>query len=88
VSILQRQGQMISTLAGNLCAVESDLKVALKTVEQQGRFMADQSVRIDQLEQLLKLQPPEATLGGPAEMAAEVSADIEARSLRLWVSSD
>lgn len=50
---------MISTLAGNLCAVESDLKVALKTVDQQGRFMADQSVRIDHLEQLLKLQQPD-----------------------------
>lgn len=42
---------MISTLAGNLCAVESDLKHALKTVEQQGRFMADLSVRIDELTQ-------------------------------------
>jgi hypothetical protein len=70
VSILQRQGQMISTLAGNLCAVESDLKVALKTVEQQGRFMADQSVRIDQLEQLLKLQP-EATRVPPLADSAE-----------------
>lgn len=47
---------MISTLAGNLCAVEADLKHALKTVEQQGRFLADQSVRIDQLEQLIKLR--------------------------------
>lgn len=71
---------MISTLAGNLCAVEADLKVALKTVEQQGRFMADQSVRIDHLEQRLRFMPPDPeTTAAVAEMAdvtAQVQSDI------------
>jgi hypothetical protein len=85
---------MISTLAGNLCAVESDLKVALKTVEQQGRFMADQSVRIDQLEQRLCFTPPDAaTTAAVAEMAdmmEQVKRDIDDKIANdlMPVSSD
>jgi hypothetical protein len=85
---------MISTLAGNLCAVESDLKHALKTVEQQGRFMADQSVRIDHLEQRLRFMPPDpettAAVAEMADMMEQVKRDIDDKIANdlMPVSSD
>lgn len=66
VSILLRQGQMISTLASEICALQNNEKTLVRMVEQQGRFMADQSVRIDRLEQRLQMAASEASSSNEA----------------------
>lgn len=63
VRILQTQGEMISALARDILTLDSDLKRLAGIVEQQGRFMADLSVRLEHTEQLMKLlQTPDEAM--------------------------
>jgi hypothetical protein len=64
VKILLRQGEMISALAADILKGQQQVQALARTIEQQGRFLADLSVRLDRLDQQIRMLRPETATYG------------------------